>query len=393
MDFPEDVFSQKNKRRKSLQHPLLIGKRVSDAIMENDIMIHVPYQSFNPIIDLLREAAIDPEVTSIKITCYRLAENSKIINALVNAVRNGKSVTVMLELTARFDEEANLEWKERLEEEGVNVLVGIQNMKIHSKLCIIRKKTKEQNILYGFVGTGNLNEKTAMVYADSFLLTSNQKIMADVNRIFNFIEQPKNTQFLKDCQSIIPSPWYSRKEMLRLIDVEIRHARKKKNRAGVTLKMNSLSDEQLITKLHEAAKAGVEVKLIIRGICCMLTENVKFNNRVSAISIVDEYLEHARVWVFNNKGMPKVYISSADWMVRNLDHRVEATCPVWDDEIKQELIDILNIQMQDNVKARWLDNNLSNDYVKSSRKKVRSQLETYNYLSKKILIPSEVGSH
>ena len=393
MDFPEDVFSQKNKRRKSLQHPLLIGKRVSDVIMDNDIMIHVPYQAFNPIIDLLREAAIDPEVSSIKITCYRLAAQSKVINALINAVRNGKAVTVMLELTARFDEEANLEWKERLEEEGVNVLVGIQNMKVHSKICVIRKKAKEQNILYGFVGTGNLNEKTAMVYADSFLLTSNQKIMADVNRIFNFIEQPKNVQVLKDCHTIIPSPWYSRKEMLRLIDVEIRHARKKKNRAGIILKMNSLSDEQLITKLYEAAKAGVEIKLIIRGISCMLTENKKFENRVSSISIVDEYLEHARVWVFNNKGQPKVYISSADWMVRNLDHRVEVTCPIWDDNIKQELIDILNIQLQDNVKARWLDNNLSNDYVKSSRKKIRSQLETYNYLSKKIMIPSEVGSH
>jgi len=393
MDFPEDVFSQKNKRRKSLQHPALVGKRVSDVIMETDLMIHVPYQSFNPIIDLLREAAIDPEVNSIKITCYRLADQSKIINALVNAVRNGKAVTVMLELTARFDEEANLEWKERLEEEGVNVLVGIQHMKVHSKMCVIRKKTKDQNILYGFVGTGNLNEKTAMVYADSFLLTSNQKIMGDVNRIFNFIEQPKNTQLLKDCHTIIPSPWYSRKEILRLIDEEIRHARKKKNQAGVILKMNSLSDEQIILKLYEAAKAGVDVKLIIRGICCMMTENKKFNNRVTAISIVDEYLEHARVWVFNNKGQPKVYLSSADWMVRNLDHRVEVTCPIWDDKIKQEMIDILNIQLQDNVKARWLDNNLSNEYVRSARKKVRSQLETYNYLSKKILIPSEIGSH
>ncbi|HYC40223.1 MAG TPA: polyphosphate kinase 1 [Chitinophagaceae bacterium] len=393
MDFPEDVFSQKNKRRKSLQHPLLAGKRVSDAVMEHDIMLHVPYQSFNPIIDLLREAAIDPEVTSIKITCYRLALQSKIVNALINAVRNGKAVTVMLELTARFDEEANLEWKERLEEEGVNVLVGIQNMKVHSKMCVIRKKTKEQNILYGFVGTGNLNEKTALVYADSFLLTSNQKIMADLNRVFNFIEQPKNVQFLKDCQSIIPSPWYSRKEMLRLIDEEIRHAKKKKNHAGVTLKMNSLSDEQLITKLYEAAKAGVEVRLIVRGICCMMTENEKFRGKVTAISIVDEYLEHARIWVFNNKGMPKVFLSSADWMVRNMDHRVEVTCPVWDDRIKKEIIDILDIQLQDNVKARWLDNNLSNEYVRTSRKKVRSQLETYNYLSKKIQIPSAVGSH
>jgi polyphosphate kinase len=393
MDFPENVFKQKNKRRKSLDHPLLEERRVSDVIMEKDLMLHVPYHSFNPIIDLLREAAIDPEVTSIKITCYRLAEQSKVINALVNAVRNGKQVTVMLELTARFDEEANLEWKERLEDEGVNVLIGIERMKVHSKLCVIRKKTRDQNILYGFVGTGNLNEKTAKVYADHFLLTSNQKIMADANRVFNFITQPRNIQLLKDCQSLIPSPWHVRKELFKLIDNEIRHARKKKNQAGMILKMNSLSDEALISKLYEAARAGVEIKLLIRGICCMLTESPKFNNRVSAVSIVDEYLEHARVWVFNNKGKPKVYISSADWMVRNLDHRVEVTCPVWDEELKQELIDILHIQLQDNVKARLLDNNLSNEYVRSTRKKIRSQLETYNYLYKKTLAPREIVSN
>jgi polyphosphate kinase len=178
-----------------------------------------------------------------------------------------------------------------------------------------------------------------------------------------------------------------------MIDNEIRHARKKKNNAGMILKMNSLSDEKLIMKLYEAARAGVEVKLIIRGICCMLTEHPKFKDHVTAISIVDEYLEHARVWVFNNKGNPKVYISSADWMVRNLDHRVEVTCPVWDEEIKRELIAILNIQLQDNVKARWLDNNLSNDYVRTTRKKIRSQVETYNYLNKKTLITREIGSH
>jgi polyphosphate kinase len=393
MDFPENVFKQKNKRRKSLDHPALLGKRVSDVLMEKDLMLHVPYHSFEPIIHLLREAAIDPDVISIKITCYRLAENSKIINALINAVRNGKHITVVLELTARFDEEANLEWKERLEEEGVNVIIGIHNMKVHSKLCVIRKKTKEQNILYGFVGTGNLNEKTAKAYADHFLLTSNQKIMSDVNRVFNFIEQPRNEQFLKDCQAIIPSPRYTRKELIRLIDLEIKHARKKKNHAGMILKMNSLSDEELIYKLYEAARAGVEVKLIVRGICSMLTQSPKFNHVVTAISIVDEYLEHARVWVFNNKGKPKVYISSADWMVRNLDHRIEVTCPIWDESLKKELIDILHIQLEDNVKARWLDNSLTNEYVRSSRKKIRSQLETYNYLNKKILTPREIGSH
>ncbi|MFI5132804.1 MAG: polyphosphate kinase 1 [Chitinophagales bacterium] len=393
MDFPDEVFKEKKQRKKPFDHPLLTERRVTDVILEKDVMLNVPYHSFNPIIDLLREAAIDPDVTSIKLTCYRLAQQSKIINALVNAVRNGKQVTVMLELTARFDEEANLEWKERLEDEGVKVLIGVQNMKVHAKICVIRKKTKDQNILYGFVGTGNLNERTAKVYADHFLLTSNQKIMADVNRIFGFIADPKNEQLLKDCTTLIPSPRYTRKEMLRLIDVEIRYARKKKNKAGIFLKMNSLSDDELIFKLYEAAKSGVEIKLIIRGICCMLTKSPKFEKPVFAISIVDEYLEHARVWVFHNKGHEKVYISSADWMVRNLDHRVEISCPVLDEGIKKELIDILNIQLHDNVKARWLDNELSNDYVNTSKKKVRSQVETYNYLYKKSLIPRETGSH
>ena len=393
MDFPEEIFKEKNLRNKPFDHPLFTGRRVTDVLMEKDVMLSVPYHSFNPIIDLLREAAIDPDVISIKITCYRLASQSKIINALINAVRNGKQVTVMLELTARFDEEANLEWKERLEEEGVDVLIGIQNMKVHAKICAIRKKTKDQNIVYGFVGTGNLNERTAKVYADHFLLTSNQKIMSDVNRIFSFIDNPKNGQLLKDCKTLIPSPWYIRKELFRLIDVEIRYARKKKNKAGVILKMNSLSDFELIMKLYEAAKAGVDIKLIVRSICCMMTKSPKFEKPVFAISIVDEYLEHSRVWVFHNKGHQKVYISSADWMVRNLDHRVEATCPVMDDEIKKELIDILNIQLHDNVKARWLDNELSNEYVNTRKKKIRSQVETYNYLYKKSLTLRETGSH
>ncbi len=392
MDFPEDVFKNKSKRRKPFDHPAISDRRVSDLIMEKDVMLHVPYHSFNPIIDLLREAAIDPDVTSIKITCYRLASQSKIINALINAVRNGKQVTVMLELTARFDEEANLEWKERLEEEGVKVLIGIERMKVHSKICVIRKKTADQNILYGFIGTGNMNEKTAKIYADHFLLTSNQKLMADVNRVFGFIDNPENTQLLKDCQYLMPSPWYNRKEIVRLIDNEIKFARKKKNHAGIILKMNSLSDEEMILKLYEAAKAGVEIKLIIRGICCMLTQNPKFEGRVTAVSIVDEYLEHARVWVFNNKHNPKVFISSADFMTRNLDHRVEVTCPVYHEEIKKELIDILNIQLHDNVKARWLNNELNNDYVVNGKKKIRSQVETYQYLYKK-LNPIETGSN
>ena len=394
IDFPDQVFKEKRQRKKPFDHPLLKERRVTDVILEKDVLLHFPFHSFLPLIDLIREAAFDPDVTTIKITCYRLAPQSKIINALINAVRNGKQVVVMLELRARFEEEANIEWKNRLEEEGAKVLIEIPNLKVHSKICVIRKKTKDNNsILYGFVGTGNLSEKTAKLYGDHCLLTSNQKIMSDVNRMFNFLEQPKSgINFLKDCKVILPSPSILKKEMLKLIDEEINQARKKKP-AAITLKMNSMSDEDMIQKLYEAAFAGVQLKLIIRGIFCMRSEHKKFDKPIRAISIVDEYLEHARVWVFHNRGKEKVYISSADWMLRNLEHRVEATCPVWNEELKKELIDILNIQLQDNVKARWLDNELSNEYVHTTKKKIRSQVETYNYLYKKTQINRETGSN
>jgi polyphosphate kinase len=385
MDFP-DVFARKSNRKKPFLHPLLAKtKRVSDIILTRDIMLNFPYHAFTSVIDLLREAAFDPEVTTIKITCYRLASQSKVINALINAVRNGKEVVVMMELRARFDEEANLEWKERLEEEGVKVLIGLPNMKVHAKLCLIRKKTPSKTLHYGFVSTGNLNEKTARVYGDHCLLTSNQRIMADVAKLFLFLEKPKqNTELIKRCTTLIPCPLNLRKEVIKLIENEIKIARKKKP-ATITLKMNSLSDEQLIEKLYEAAKAGVVIRVIIRGIFCMITQNHKFTAPITAISIIDEYLEHARVFVFNNGGKEKVFISSADWMVRNLDHRVEVTCPIFDNGIKKVLKNILHIQLEDNVKARILDNDLNNRYVKGKGiRKIRSQVEVYNYLFRKV---------
>ena len=394
MNFPSEVFGGQNKYRKPFDHPLLLERRVTDVVLERDIMLHFPYHSFNPVIDILREAAIDPDVTAIKITCYRLASNSKVINALINAVRNGKQVTVVLELRARFDEEANLQWKERLEEEGVKVLLGIPNMKVHAKICLIRKRLNDRITHYGFVSTGNLNESTARIYADHCLLTCNRNIMSDVNRLFNYIEHYKTgTHFLKACKTILPSPYFVRKELLKMIAGEVKNAKRGKP-ASIIAKMNSFSDEELISALYDAAKEGVEIKLIIRGIFCMLTESEKFKKPITAISIVDEYLEHARVWVFHNGGKEKVYISSADWMIRNLDHRVEASCPILDERIKQELKDILNIQLQDNVKARWLDNNLSNEYVRTiSQRNIRSQIETFNYLHSKIPTTLETSSY
>jgi polyphosphate kinase len=394
MDFPGHIFKEESNRRKPFDHPMLVERRVTDVVLEGDLMLHFPYHSFSPLIDMLREAAIDPDVTTIKITCYRLAKQSKVINALINAVRNGKQVTVVLELKARFDEEANLAWKERLEDEGVKVLIGIYNMKVHAKICLIRKRVGERIVQYGFVSTGNLNESTAKVYADHCLLTANRAIMADVARIFNYIEHFKTgLHFLKACNTLLPSPQFARRELLRMIETEIKNVRKGKE-GRIIAKMNSLSDEEVIEALTAAAKAGVEIKLIIRGIFCMYSENKGFVKPVTAISIVDEYLEHARVWYFHNGGKPKMYISSADWMTRNLDHRVECTCPVLDPKLQQELLDILDIQLHDNVKARWLNNTLSNDYVRTTEQKhVRSQEETYYYLLQKNGVNLEVRSH
>ncbi len=394
MDFP-DVFTTKNTRRAAFTHPALQRSlRVTDVITEKDVMLHFPYHSFNSVIDLLREAAIDPEVTTIKITAYRLAPNSKVVNALVNAVRNGKEVVVMLELRARFDEENNLEWKERLEEDGVKVLLGLPNMKVHAKLCVIKKRSGKKIIQYGFVSTGNLNERTARVYGDHCLLTSNRNVMADINRIFRFIEDPKHgQQHLKACKTLMVCPTDMRKKIVQHINLEIKNAKSKKP-ASIIAKVNSLSDIQLINKLYDAAEAGVDIKLIVRGIFGAMTEQKKLKHRMHAISIVDEYLEHARVLIFHNHGKEKIYISSADWMIRNLDHRVEAAIPVTDAGIRQELKDIIHIQLRDNVKARILDNALSNNYVPSTgKKKIRSQIETYHYLHNKMQDTGEVSSN
>lgn len=384
MDFP-DVFPASNRRMTAIPHPDLNSAiRVTDVIGKKDILLHFPYHSFNAIIDLLREAAIDPDVKSIKITAYRLASESKVINALVNAARNGKKVEVMLELNARFDEEANLEWKTVLEEEGVKVILGIPNMKVHAKVCIINKRVQNKTIQYGFVSTGNLNEKTAHFYGDHCLLTSNRNIMADINRIFFYLENPvSHAGALEECKTLLISPMGMRKKITELVEKEIKEA-KKGFPASITLKLNSLSDITLIEKLNQASAAGVEVNLIIRGIYSAKKQTKKKQVSPYAISIVDEYLEHARVLVFHNGGNVLVYISSADWMVRNLDHRVEAACPIVDNDLKKELLDILKIQLSDNVKARILDPEFINNYVSSPRKKrIRSQQEIYNYLVKK----------
>lgn len=386
MDFPSSVFEDIKPRPRAFVHPLLHQPcRIMEVMDKRDIMLNFPYHSFDPVIDLLREAAIDPFVQSIKITCYRLAKDSKVVNALVNAVRNGKEVTVVLELRARFDEEANLLWKTRLEEEGVRVFIGLPDMKVHAKICVIKKREFKKIKQYAFVSTGNLNENTARYYGDNCLLTTNRNIITDINRMFTFLESPvHNFALLNKCKTLPVAPVNMRTFFIDLIDKEIRVA-KKKQEAKITVKLNSLVDEILINKLYEAAKAGVEIKLIVRGSCCAYTSQKAFKKPIKAISIIDEYLEHARVFVFHNSGQPKVYISSADWMVRNLDHRIEAACPIFDKDIQQELIHILNIQLSGNVKARILDNEQKNEYVarKEGDPVVRSQVAIYEFLHKK----------
>lgn len=387
MNFPSEVFTDLHPRPRPFVHPLLKQPcRIMEVLDKKDVMLNFPYHSFDSIIDLLREAAIDPFVQSIKITCYRLAKDSKIVNALINAVRNGKQVTAALELRARFDEEANLVWKERLEEEGVKVVLGLPNMKVHAKICVIKKREFNKIKQYGFVSTGNFNETTAHFYGDHCLLTTNRNIMADINRIFSFLESPiPRPEMMKSCKTLSVSPLNMRKTFLDQINKEIKAAKKKKT-ASITIKLNSLTDHELIHKLYEAARSGVDVRLIIRGICTVYTEQKIFKNHMKAISIVDGFLEHARVFIFHNDGDPNVFISSADWMVRNLDHRVETACPIYDPEIKQELIDIVNIQLSENIKGRILDNEQRNYYIKRQENEpmVRSQMAIYRYLHNKI---------
>lgn len=386
MGFPKEVFLDRPTRRRPFVHPLLRQPcRIMEVLDKRDVMLHFPYHSFDSVIDLVREASIDPFVQSIKITCYRLAKDSKLINALINAVRNGKQVTVVIELRARFDEEANLLWKSILEEEGAEVFIGQPDMKVHAKICLIRKREFNQTKVYGFVSTGNFNEGTAQYYSDHCLLTTDKNILADLGRIFAYLTatQPK-LETLRSCKTLPVSPYNMRSYFSEMIAKEIRTAKKKKP-SSIIVKMNSLVDAHLINRLYDASRAGVSVQMVIRGVCGVYTEQKSFKKPMKAISIIDEYLEHARVFIFHTEGKPKVFISSADWMVRNLDHRVEAACPVYDPLIQQELIDILNIQLAENVKARILDNDQSNEYVVPGEHdhEVRSQVAIYDYLISK----------
>jgi len=355
-----------------------LHKSIFSQIAKRDHLVSLPYQSFDYIIHFLREAAIDPKVVSIKITLYRLAENSKIINALINAAKNGKKVNCLIEVKARFDEEANIFWSNKLEESGVNVNYGVLAYKIHAKICLISRKEKGRLTYYANLATGNYNERSAQTYCDYSMFTVHKGITADLKRLFKGLDKKL---FYKGYQYIITSPLEMRDYIYRLIDHEIEQARQG-YQAYMVLKMNNLTDEGVILKLYDASNAGVNIKLIIRGMCCLVPQRVGYSENITVISIVDRFLEHARVWIFCNGGEDKVYLSSADWMTRNIDSRLEVSFPVIDKALKREVIDMINIQLKDTSKARVVNAYNTNRYVRKKKNEpyCRTQLDTYSYL-------------
>ena len=359
---------------------------ILEKISKRDYLINAPYQSFSYVIKFLREAALDPKVTSIKITLYRLAKNSQIISSLVNAAKNGKKVTVQIELQARFDEASNIYYAEQMQTEGINLIFGIKGLKVHSKICVIERIQDGKLKRYGLVSTGNFNESTAKIYTDVTLFTCHDQILKDVNKVFDFFDVNFRVYRYKH---LIVSPHYTRSKFYRLIDREINNAIIG-NEAYIKLKMNSLSDFDMIDKLYEASRAGVKIQLLVRGICSLIPGVKGMSENIEAISIVDNYLEHARVFIFANNGDQDVFISSADFMTRNIDARVEVTCPIYDQSIKKELIDAFDTGWKGNVKARYHSDKLDNKYrVRGNDPVFRAQLETYNYYKNRYLVSAE----
>jgi polyphosphate kinase len=379
MKFPDLRFPAfKYKKLDPVPHRHLHSQRsLFKVIRKTDILLHYPYQSFYYIIDLLREAAIDPQVTSIKISLYRLAEKSSIVNALVNASRNGKSVTVVMELQARFDEEANIHWTKKLEEADVKLIDGVPGLKVHAKLCLITRVENGKIMKYANIGTGNFNETTATLYSDHTLLTSDKKIANEVEKLFEFLE---NNYKSFTYRHLIVSPLYMRKRFEKLIKNEIKNA-KEGTESYIYIKLNNLVDRDMTKKLYKASRAGVKIRLIVRSICSLVPAIPGLSDNIEAISIVDKYLEHSRIFIFCNGGKEKYFISSADWMIRNLDNRVEVAVPIYDEAIQAELKRFFEIQFSDTRKARIINAAQDNSYRDGdTRDGCRAQNEIHNYL-------------
>jgi polyphosphate kinase len=365
-----------------LPHPTLprTGKMLP-AIAERDHLLNLPYQSFDYVTRLITEAALDPQVSGISITLYRVSSKSEVAKALLKAVKNGKQVTVVVELKARFDEESNMYWAEKLQKAGANVIYGIPELKVHSKLLLITRAEEGQNRLYAYLSTGNFNEVTSNIYADHGLFTSDPRLTSEVGEVFRYFHDrlDKTGQF----EHLLVAPFELREKLNALIDGEIERARKGEE-AYIILKLNALQDERMILKLYEASAAGVRVELLIRGISCLIPGRVGQSENISQRGIVDRYLEHARIYVFGNGGDEKVYVASSDWMARNLDRRVEVAFPILQADLRAEVRHLLDLQRQDSVKSRDWQNNFvgPTNEVAANAATVRAQFDTYAWLKK-----------
>jgi len=355
------------------------AKTIFDVIDEKDFLLNHPYQSFDYLIRMLREAAIDPKVQAIKITLYRVAKHSNVVNALINAIKNGKKVTVLMELQARFDEEANIHWTTQLQEAGARVFFGKPGQKVHCKLCVIYRNVNDKIVRYAHLSTGNYNGQTARLYCDHGLFTRDVRLTDDMEKLMDILFQGTRKHKF---DHLLVAPDYMDKQFIALIDTEIKNVKEGKP-AYIIAKMNSLVEDNIVKKIYDASRAGVKIDLIVRGTCSVVPGVPKLSENIRIISIIDRFLEHARIFIFANGGNEKVYLASSDWMNRNLHNRIECAFPIYDTKIKEEIRDIINIQLNDNTKARLIDIDYDNKYVTNDKPKVRAQTRTYEYLKNK----------
>ncbi len=359
---------------------LSLEKSIFKVLESKDYLLYTPYHSFSFVIKFLREAALDPEVTTIKITIYRLSKISNVARSLINAAKNGKKVLVQIELQARFDETNNITYAEQMQAAGVELIFGIPGLKVHSKICVIEKKTQGKKKRYGFISTGNFNEDTAKIYTDYTLFTSNQKILKEVNKVFNFLQVHYK---LKKYKHLIVSPHYTKNALVKMINQEIEN-HKAGLPSGIRLKLNAITNFSMIEKLYEASTAGVPIQMIVRGICCLIPGVKGMSENIEVISVVDRYLEHPRVYHFTNGGTPKIYISSADFMTRNIENRVEVAAPINDKDLQRQITEVFDIIWNDNVKARRLNGPIQNAFIKNDSAPIRSQFEIFDYYKKEV---------
>ena len=350
-------------------------KTVFESIDQRDFLVHTPFHKFNHILTFLSEASIDPDVKRICITIYRLSKLSSVANTLINAAKNGKEVVVQIELQARFDETNNIDYAKLMQYQGVKLIFGIPTLKVHAKVCVVEKLINNKILKYGFISTGNFNESTAKIYTDFTIFTSNQSLLDEISNVFEFFSfNYKKFKYEK----LIISPYNTKKFFRSLIKNEIKNAKMGKD-AFIKIKLNNITNYEMVEELYKAADEGVKIYLIVRGICCLVPNQKNTHNNIELISIVDKFLEHTRMFIFCNNGKNKTYISSADWMTRNLDNRVEVTIPIEDEKISNQLNDIFSIYWNDNQKSRYVNSENNNEYRKNELGIIRSQSQVYNY--------------